>query len=75
MKRTISSQQIKNKGEYEIKKKKINKGRVGGSESVKRLTLDFGSGHGAKVCGFEPHVRLSLSSSLRPSPLAHTLSL
>ena len=31
--------------------------------SVKRLTLDFGSGHGLTVCGIEPHVRLCTDST------------
>ena len=28
------------------------------AQSVKRLTLDLGSGHDVTVCEFEPHVRL-----------------
>ena len=49
------------------------------AQSVKRLTLDFGSGHDLMVCKFEPHIRLytdsmqsawdSLSLSLSVSPL------
>ena len=47
------------------------------SQSVERLTFDFGSGHDLTVCGFKPWVRLcadsadpawdSLSLSLCPS--------
>ena len=54
------------------------------AQSVKCLTLDFGSGHDLTVCGIEPHVRLhtqhepclrfSLSSLSAPPP-AHALSL
>ena len=56
------------------------------AQLVKRLTLDFGSGHDPMVCEFEPHVRLgadcaepawdslSLCFSLCPSP-AYALSL
>ena len=29
---------------------------------VKCLTLDFGSGHDVKVCGFEPHVSFCADS-------------
>ena len=32
------------------------------AQSVKRLTLDFGSGHDFAVCGIEPHVRLCADS-------------
>ena len=62
-------------------------GHLGGS-SVRRSTLDFGSGHDLMVCGIEPRVELrvysmelawdSLSSSLSPSParvLSPSLSL
>ena len=43
------------------------------AQSVKRLTLDFGSGHDLKVHEIEPSVRVprlefSLSLSLCPSP-------
>ena len=65
-------------------------GRLGGSVgyAVKRLTLDFGSGHELTVHEIEPHVGLcaecgaclgfSLSLSLSAPPLlmhTHTLSL
>ena len=58
------------------------------AQSVKRLTLDFGSGHDVTVCGFKPRVglcaedgaclgfSLSLSLSLSlcaPPPLTHSL--
>ena len=32
------------------------------AQSVKRQTLDFGSGHDLMVCGFESHVRLRTDS-------------
>ena len=32
------------------------------AQSVKRLTLDFGSGHDLTVCKTKPHVRLMLSA-------------
>ena len=40
------------------------------AQSVKRLTLDTGSGHNLTVCGIEPHAVLgsSVSLSLCPSP-------
>ena len=57
------------------------------AQSIKRLTLGFGSGHDLAVCEFEPHVGLCADSSepgacfgfraslsLCPSP-AHALSL
>ena len=31
--------------------------------SVKRLTLDFGSGHDVAVCEIEPHIRLCTGST------------
>ena len=34
-----------------------------GAQSVKRLTLGFGSGHDLTVCGFEPRVGLCADSS------------
>ena len=45
------------------------------AQSVKRLTLDFGSGHDLTVCEFEPQVRLS-SDSVEPAwdPLSLSLS-
>ena len=55
------------------------------AQSVKHLTLGFGSGHDLTVCGIKPHVGLpadsvdptwnSLSPSLSDPPPAHTLSL
>ena len=56
------------------------------AQSVKRLALDFGSGHDLMVCEFEPHVELctdsvepawnSLSPSVCPYPTCTcTLSL
>ena len=58
--------------------KTVNRG-ARGAPSVKRLTLDFGSGHDLTDREFEPHIRLcadscgaclgfSLSLSLCPSP-------
>ena len=54
------------------------------AQSVKRLTLDFGSGHDLMVCEFEPRAgsvepawdspSLPLSLSL-PCSLSHSLSL
>ena len=32
------------------------------AQSVKHLTLGFGSGHDLMVCGIEPHVRLCADS-------------
>ena len=56
------------------------------AQSVKRLTLDFNSGHDLTVCRFKPHIRLctdsvepawdSLSPSLSaPHPRSVSLSL
>ena len=56
------------------------------AQSVRRHTLDVGSGHDLTACGIEPRVRLcadseepardSLSASFSAlPPLAHTLSL
>ena len=33
------------------------------AQSVKRPTLDIGSGHDLTVCGFEPHARLRTDSA------------
>ena len=51
------------------------------AQSIKRPTLDLGSGHDLMVCGFEPHIRLCAlttqtehSPSLPVSALAPTLS-
>ena len=33
------------------------------AQSVKRPTLDFGSGHDLMVCEFEPHIRLHVDSA------------
>ena len=54
------------------------------AQTVKHLTLDFGSGHDITVREFEPHMRLcadgadpaldSVSLSLSPSPLSVCLS-
>ena len=32
------------------------------AQSVKRLTLDFGSGHDLMVCGFKPSIKLCADS-------------
>ena len=52
------------------------------AQSVKHLTLDFGSGHDLIVCGLEPHPGLCAESvepawdSLSPSlPLLHSHTL
>ena len=42
------------------------------AQSVKRLTLDFGSGHDLMVCEIERHVGLCADSS---EPAWHSLSL
>ena len=50
-------------------------------QSVKRLTLGFGSGHDLTVCGIKPHLRLCADSaepawgSPCPSPLPLSLFL
>ena len=45
------------------------------AQSVKRLTLDFGSSHDLTVCEFEPHVRLGILSLSLSLPLPCSLSL
>ena len=53
------------------------------AQSVKHLTIGFGSGHDLTVCEFEPHIRVRADSaepawdSLSPSlsALDHVLSL
>ena len=37
------------------------------AQSVELLTLDFGSGHNLKVCGFEPRVALCANNSVEPA--------
>ena len=38
----------------------FKKGGARLSQSVKRMTLGFGSSHGLMGCGMEPHIRLPL---------------
>ena len=40
------------------------------AQSVKHLTLGFGSGHDLTVCGFEPHVGLCADSMSLPAILS-----
>ena len=44
------------------------------AQSVKQLTLDFGSGHDCEVCEFESHVRLC-AGGVEPAWDARSLSL
>ena len=46
------------------------------AQSVKRLTLDFGSGHDLRLCELEPHIGLC-AESVDPAwiPLSVSLSL
>ena len=39
------------------------------AQSVKQLALDFSSGHGLTVCGFEPHIRLHADNADPACPL------
>ena len=45
------------------------------AQSVKRLTLDFGSGHDLTVCEFKPQVKLCADSVESAHSLSLSLSL
>ena len=46
-----------------LKNRMLSERGAWGAQSVKRLTLDFSSGHDLMVCGIEPHIGLYADST------------